>query len=203
MNKIYLIFAGGHAKQVIDIFIENQYEICGIFDDFKENDFYRNTKIIGKISDIDKFSKNKIPFFCTIGDNLIREKIYNEYNNLEWVNCISQRAYISPSVKLGVGNYIGTFCKILADSIIGDFNIINEGSTLTHDNIIGNFNHIAPNSSLGGKVNIRNRNLIGTNSTINPNISIFDNIIIGSGAVVIKNISDPGTFIGVPCKKIK
>ncbi|QTF49045.1 putative WbbJ Acetyltransferase [Acanthamoeba polyphaga mimivirus] len=197
---VYLICAGGHAKQVIDIFLDNKIEIKGIFDDNKTGQFYRGTQIIGTISDIAKYQSE--PFFCTVGDNQIREKISQTVGNVEWINCISKLAYISPSVVIGKGNYVGTHSKILADSRLGDFNIVNEGATLTHDNIIGDFNHIAPNVSVGGRVKIGNFNLIGTNSTVNPDVLIANNITIGSGATVIKSLVDPGIYIGTPCKKI-
>jgi serine acetyltransferase len=44
---------------------------------------------------------------------------------------------------------------------------------------------------------------IGTNAAVLPGINICDNVIIGAGAVVNKDITDPGTYVGVPARKIK
>ena len=170
-KTVYLICLGGHAKQVIDVFLENNYNILGAYDDNKKGTNYRGIKILGSLSEIQNLETDQ-PFFCTIGDNKLRQEICNPLQNINWINCISRHAYISPSVKIGYGNYIGVHARILSDSVIGNHNIINDGSTLTHDNYIGDFNHIAPSASLGGRVKIGNSNLIGTNSTINPNVKI-------------------------------
>ena len=198
---VYIICAGGHAKQVIDILIENNYEIRGVFDDHKKGIFYRNVPIIGTLRDIKNY--NNEPFFCALGDNKLRKIICESSINFKWINCTSHHSYISPTVHIGYGNYIGVHTKILSDSIIGNFNIINDSATVTHDNIIGNYNHVAPNASFGGRVKIGNSNLIGTNATINPDVILENEIIIGSGGVVTKSLSDPGIYVGIPCKKYK
>lgn len=202
---IYLIGAGGHAKQVIDIFLSNNYFIFGAFDDKKPQGlFYRNVSIIGTITDIKTYINNDALFFCTIGDNIARKKICMSLASAgcKFINCISPLAYISPTATIGIGNYIGVYANISSDSVVGDYNIINDGATLMHDNMVCDYNHFAPNSSLGGRVKIGNMNLIGTNATINPDINISDDIIIGSGSVVIKSITERGTYVGVPCQKI-
>ena len=202
-KQVYLIGAGGHAKQVADVFLDSGYEILGAYDDTKAGIFYRGIPIIGTLTDLDSYSgsmKDEIPLFCTIGDNPTRQRIVNRYPELKWANCISPQAYISPTVTLGKGNYIGVHARLLSETKVGDFNIINDGATLTHDNTLGDFNHIAPNASLGGRVRIGNLNLIGTNATLNPDTMIRDQITIGSGSVVIRPCLQAGTYIGVPSR---
>ena len=203
MNKkeVWLIQSGGHCKQCIDIFLDNGYTIKGCFDNWCKGEFYRDVKIIDTLDNICKYVNNNDPIFCTIGDNKKRKELVEKYPFYNWVNCISKYSYISSSVKIGKGNYIGVGTKILSDCKVGNFNIINDGSTMTHDNEIGDFNHLAPNSSLGGKVKISNNCLIGTNATVNPNISINNNNIVGSGGVVVKNIEKESIIVkGVPAK---
>ena len=75
--NLFLIFAGGHCKQVIDIFSEyDNIIINGIFDDFIEKDFnYRGYKIIDTVDNIYKYiNKDNDLLFCCIGDNDIRKK---------------------------------------------------------------------------------------------------------------------------------
>lgn len=200
-NKVFLICAGGHAKQVIDVFLHSGFIIEGVFDDIKTGTFYRNTKIVGTLSDLKKYEHCQIPFFITLGDNKLRKKIAGENPKLLWTNCVSLAyAYVSPTVTMGYGNYIGPHTRILSDTIIGNFNIINDGATITHDNFIGNYNHIAPSASLGGRVKIGDCNLIGTNATLNPDVYLCNEIIIGSGSVVLRDIFEKGTYVGVPCK---
>jgi len=205
-TSVYIIGAGGHSKQVIDIFLENGREIAGVFDDHKIGPFYRGTRIIGTSRDAAKYANanGDGSFFCAIGDNDQRKRVTEELVDWvhDWTNCISKTAYVSPSVRMGRGNYIGNHGKVLADSAIGDFNIVNEGATLTHDNLIGDYNHVAPNASLGGRVKLGNSNLIGTNATINPDVHLGDGFTIGSGSVVLRSLQNPGTYVGAPCRRI-
>jgi sugar O-acyltransferase (sialic acid O-acetyltransferase NeuD family) len=201
MNGVYIIFSGGHSKQCIDIFLDNHIPVRGLFDDNRPTGpFYRGTVILGTIADIPHIAAKNALFFCACGNNKLRKEIIDKLPNLTWTNCISRHSIISPSARIGTGNYIGLTTKIASDAAIGNFNILNDGCTITHDNIIGNYNHIAPNASLGGFVSIGDFCLVGTNSTVNPSVSMRDNIILGSGAVVIQNLETPGTYVGVPCK---
>lgn len=205
-KKVWIIQAGGHAKQCIDIFMENGFQIIGAFDNFitKDSEFYRGVKIIDTIEKAKLYIKDEDNVFCTIGDNQKRYETIRSFSNLDfnWINCISKNAFVSPTAILGKGIYIGNHTKVLSDSSIGDFTILNDGSTVTHDNKIGSFTHIAPNASLGGRVCIGDFCLIGTNSSVNPNISIWNNIIIGSGGLVCKDIKVEGKYVGLPVENI-
>jgi sugar O-acyltransferase (sialic acid O-acetyltransferase NeuD family) len=205
--QVYVVCAGGHAKQVIDVFLSNKYEVLGAFDDHKVGHFYRGVNIVGKLDNL-AFRQTgmcvgtPVQYFCTVGDNQLRKQITDKYKALPWTNCISPYAYISPTVTMGQGNYIGVHARLLSDVSIGSFNIINDGATLTHDNTISHFNHIAPNASLGGRVVLGSFNLVGANATLNPDVHMTDRITIGSGCVVLKNVYEEGVYVGVPCKKI-
>jgi sugar O-acyltransferase (sialic acid O-acetyltransferase NeuD family) len=205
MTGVYLLGGGGHCKQVIDILENNDIKILGIFDDYKiKNDIFYGYKIIDTIENLELYMKENINLFCTIGDNKIRETIYNKYKKYNFINCISKKSNISKSVKIiGTNNYIGDFTNILADTIIGSNNIINTNSNIAHDVIIRDNNHICPSSVLGGSVIIGSNNLIGTNATINPKITIGNNSIIGSGSVIIRNVLDNLTIVGNPGKVLK
>ena len=43
---------------------------------------------------------------------------------------------------------------------------------------------------------------IGAGATVSNNVNICADCMIGAGAVVIKNIEEPGTYVGVPARKI-
>jgi acetyltransferase-like isoleucine patch superfamily enzyme len=60
-----------------------------------------------------------------------------------------------------------------------------------------------PGSKLLGKAKIGNGCRIGTNSTILPEIEICDDVVIGAGAVVNRSITEPGTYVGVPAKRVQ
>jgi acetyltransferase-like isoleucine patch superfamily enzyme len=43
---------------------------------------------------------------------------------------------------------------------------------------------------------------IGSNSTILP-VSICDDVVIGAGSVVTRDITEPGTYVGNPARRLK
>lgn len=211
MGKIYIIGAGGHAKQIIDIVEMYGQKIGGIFDDDiqkKHTIFYHKYKVIDSISNIQKYVMSEDKIICGIGDNKVRERIYNQISNYIsfdiFTNVISPLSRISQSAIIGNGNYIGHFTNISADTIMGNNNIINDSSCITHDVVIGNHNHICPGTILSGRVSIGHGNLIGTKTNINPDISISSYNIIGSSSCIVKNIVDDfNLLVGVPAKTIK
>lgn len=200
--KLYIFGAGGHAKQIIDIFKSNNVTIAGLFDDYKIKNslFYGECTIIDTIDNADKYINIMDNLFCAIGDNYTRQYVIDKFKNFKFVNCISKLSHISDSAIIGCGNYIGHYVNVSSDVIIGSFNILNDGCFLMHDVQIDDYNHLAPLSTLCGNIKIENSNLIGANSTINPKICIGSNNIIGSGTVIIKNVCNNLTIVGNPGK---
>ena len=64
-------------------------------------------------------------------------------------------------------------------------------------------NMISTGAMINGGCQIGNRCFVGSNSTIGQGVTVCDDVVIGAGAVVIKDITEPGTYVGNPCRKIK
>ena len=203
-RRLFIFGAGGHTKQVIDIFKARKIKVFGLFDDIKNSDepYYYNYQIIDKISNAKNYLKDDDLLFCGIGDNKIRERISDEFKEFTFINCISPYAIVSKTAKIGQGNYIGNFSNIMPDSILGSQNIINDSSMVGHDAQLGNFNLIAAYVCCGAYSNIGNNNLLGINVSINPTrITIGNDNVIGSGTVVIDDIENNNVVMGVPGKR--
>ena len=56
---------------------------------------------------------------------------------------------------------------------------------------------------MAGTVSVGTGTWIGIGSAVINNIGITGNCIIGAGAVVTRDITEPGTYVGVPARKIK
>ena len=52
-------------------------------------------------------------------------------------------------------------------------------------------------------MNIQSKCFIGTGASLLENLTLTSDIIIGSGAVVTKSISEAGTYVGIPVKRLK
>ena len=205
MKNIAIIGCGGHSKVIIDIINEinninvNTYKIIGIFDDYKIGYLY-DIPILDKIYNIKNY--NIESFIISIGNDKIREKIFNDFSFLKWETIIHPLTNISKNVKIGEGTVICTGCLIQTEVKIGKHCIINTGSSIDHESVIGDFSSICPKATICGNVLIGSCTLIGANSTIIQNISIGDNCIIGAGSVIIKNVENNSKIVGNPGRLI-
>ena len=117
------------------------------------------------------------------------------------------------------GVFVGPFCEIQKGVVVGErtkvqsHSFICELVTIGNDCFIGHgvmfindtFAQGGPaggNSSLWKSTKIGNHVSIGSNATMLP-VTVCDDVVIGAGAVVTKDITEPGTYVGNPAKKIR
>ena len=86
---------------------------------------------------------------------------------------------------------------INAGAKIGEHCIINTGAIVEHDNILENYVHISVGAKLAGTVHVGRATWIGIGASVSNNLSIC------AGAVVVKDITESGTYIGVPARRMK
>ncbi len=201
MDKLVIFGAGGHAKVIADIAMKNGYEIAGFLDDNDAISEVMGFKRLGKISDCEKFKENCV-FAIGIGNNAVRKKIFESYPDLEYPTLVHPSACVGIETKIGKGTVVMPMVVVNACAQVGDFCVLNSSSVVEHDCVVGDFTLIAPNATLCGCVKVGNEVWMGAGSAVNPVVKICDNVTVGSGGVVTKDITEPGTYIGVPIKKI-
>jgi UDP-3-O-[3-hydroxymyristoyl] glucosamine N-acyltransferase len=129
---------------------------------------------------------DKRPAWIAIGDTATRETVYNTHKGIVITDPI-----ICPGAQTTVNI---TWGKCV---------IINLNATIGHDCVIGDFVTISPGANISGNVTIGKRCYIGTGAAIIEGVTICDDVTIGAGGVVVKDITEPGTYVGCPVKKIK
>lgn len=135
-----------------------------------------------------------------IGDPIIKKAIYTQFYGYTFPNIKAKDC--KGEFEMGEGNIICNGNLFTVDIKIGNCNVINLGCTIGHGATIEDYNQINPGTNISGNVKIGNECLIGTGVQILENLSICDNCIIGAGSVVTKNITEPGTYVGVPARKL-
>ena len=199
MEDIAIIGAGGHTLVIIDIINETKkYNIIGLYDDVKTGIFYGH-KILGKIKDINKNTKN---YIIGIGNNNVRKKIFEQYKDLNWCKLIHPKAIISNTANIKSGTVICAGAIVQPYVEIGSHCIINTNSNIDHQSNISNFVSVCPGVTICGNVNIGTLSFIGANSTIIQNLNIGSNTIIGAGSVIIKAVDCNKKIVGNPGKYI-
>jgi len=203
-DKLIIIGASGHGKVVADIAIKmNKWQSIVFLDDDESIKTPMGLEVIGKTTDAFIY-KDEADFFVAIGNNATREKIQEKLieEGLNLVSLIHPSADMGTDIEIGIGSVVMAGVVINSSSRIGKGCIINTSSSLDHDNIIENYVHISPGVKMAGTVKVGKGSCIGIGSVISNNISICGGCKVGAGAVVVKNITEPGTYIGVPVRRV-
>ena len=158
--------------------------------------------IIGTTSDINELNDGNTDFVIAIGNNATRKQIVKKYS-VNWVTLIHPSAQIATNVTIGEGTVVMAGAIVNPCTTIGEHCIINTGAIVEHDNVIEDYAHISPNAALGGTVRVGALSHIGIGATVKNNTDICGGCVIAAGAVVIRDITESGTYVGVPAKKIK
>jgi sugar O-acyltransferase (sialic acid O-acetyltransferase NeuD family) len=199
-NELSLIGYSGHAYICAEVALLNGYVIDGYFEltQMASNPFNLNYRGKGVVLD------PALTLFVAIGDNALRKKLYNQaYTNGNTISTlIHPKANVSELAEVKSGTLIcaGAIINPLAE--IGAGVIINSGAIIEHECKIGNFTHVAPGAVLTGNVTVGELCFIGANTVIKQGTTICSNVTIGMGAVVTKNITEPGTYVGAPARKL-
>ena len=201
MSDLIIIGASGHAEVVADIALKNGYTIAGFLDDNEKTTEVLDYKVLGKVSDCLKY-KDQCKFVIGIGNNAVRKRIAEEYSELNFITLIHPTASIGLDVTIDKGTVVMPMAVINSCATIGKQTIINSGAVVEHDCCVGDYCLIAPHTTLCGVVKIGNNVHMGAGSVVNQTLSVCDNVIVGSGSVITKSITEAGTYVGVPAKKI-
>lgn len=202
-KSVVIIGASGHGKVIADIIVNSGDKVLGFLDDA---DDVQGKKIIGfpvlgKIADFDNYKDCE--FVIAIGNPYIREKIAIELP-VKWYTAIHPTAVISSlDVEIGEGTVIMANAVVNPSARIGKHCIINTGAIVEHDNILEDYVHLSPNVTLAGIVKVGKSTHIGAGSCTKQVLNIASDCIIGAGSVIVKDITESGTYVGVPARKIK
>jgi sugar O-acyltransferase (sialic acid O-acetyltransferase NeuD family) len=203
-DKLLIIGASGHGKVVADIALKmNNWNSIKFIDDDKSLKSSLGLDIVGTSVDINKFI-SEYDVFVGVGNNIVRKNIIEKLEKLGATIpvLIHPTAIIGKEVMVDSGTVVMAGTVINSSTSIGKGCIVNTGSTIDHDNIIEDYVHISPGAHLAGSVSIGEGTWIGVGSIISNNIIVCKNCTVGAGGVVVKNITEVGTYIGVPVKRI-
>ena len=207
MKPIVLVGGGGHCKSVIEAAESSGREIRGIIDLPKFlGDDCLGYRVIGTDSDIPLYVDD-CEFIVTLGfitDPEHRIQLHKLIENAggKLATVIASTANVSRHARVGEGSVVLHNASINAGATIGTGCIINTGAVIEHDVSIGDYCHVSTGAMVNGDCSIGNATFIGSGAVIANGISITDNVIVGAGAVVHSNITDKGTYVGVPARKV-
>jgi sugar O-acyltransferase (sialic acid O-acetyltransferase NeuD family) len=106
------------------------------------------------------------------------------------------------AVRLGAGTIVCAGAVITTGIEIGRFVHIDMACTVGHDCVIEDFARVSPGACVSGNVRLGAGVFIGAGAVVREHVEICSHAVIGAGAVVLESIREPGTYVGVPARRL-
>lgn len=176
-NKLLIVGAGGFGRVVSELARQN-YD-CAFVDDGAEIGIEICDIIaVGHTSDLQMLFTEYKYLIVAIGNNVVRERIYDTAKNIgySFPNLISPTAYVSPYAKVGWGCVILNNAVVQNGASIGNGVLLNPGVEIHHDCSVGDYGLIYTNSV------VRTYAKVGKCVRIGSNVTICNNAVVLDGA---------------------
>lgn len=196
-KKLALYGAGGHASEVIAQLKTVNYQTIKLFVDEKY--------VTKDLCSIDEFNPEEYLIMIPVSDSDARQKMVNNLpQETEYWSFIHPTALLmdNPTIKLGVGCFIGAYSILTTDIVLGNHAILNRGVHIGHGCRIGDYFSAMPSSVVSGDVVIGNNVYLGTNASVKEKINICDGVTIGMNSPVHHNITESGIYVGDNLRKL-
>jgi sugar O-acyltransferase (sialic acid O-acetyltransferase NeuD family) len=200
-KKIILVGYSGHGLVVGDTALENNLNLIGYTEKYVNEVNPFMLEYLGDESSLDfKGWDLDVAFILGLGDNLLREKIYNLIINKgkKVISLINSSSKISRFAVIGEGVFINRNVTMNAFATIGNNVILNSGCIIEHGCKINENVHVAPGVVLAGNVIVGAGTFIGANAVVKQGVVIGKNVIVGAGTVVLNDIPDDKKIVGNP-----
>ena len=193
--KLALFGYGGHAREVacqmnqeVTFFVDNKY-----------------APTVPNVTGISTFNPEEYLMMVAVADSKDRADIVSRLpKETKYFTFIHPSVLImDDNIKVGEGSFIGANSILTTNIKLGKHALLNRENHIGHDCFIGDYFSAMPCAVVGGNVWIDNKVYLGSCSNIKEKIKIVANVVIGMNAAVVKNITEFGTYVGVPAKKIK
>lgn len=209
MNTLVIVGAGGHGKVCSDI-----ADRTGCFSDivFSDNGVAKGTRVVRwsveyHDEDLPALDAERHVFILGVGQiglgggrQTLFERIIGA--GLLPTTIVSPDAMVSTSVAIGPGTFVGPMGILNVDARVGRNVIVNSRALVEHDATVGNHSHISTAGIVNGEAVVGQRCLVGSGAVVLQGVHVCDDVVIGAGAVVTHTIEEPGTYAGVPARKI-
>lgn len=181
-EKLLLVGAGGFGRVVLEHAI-GVYDCAFVDDGQNVGTVINGISVVGKISDLSTLFSDYKKLIVTIGNNALRERIYNTATEIgySFPNIIVPSAYISPFASVGNGCVILNNAVIQNNVKVGNGVILNPGVEIHHDSIVENYVLIYTNSVVRSLAHVGKRAHLGSTLTISNEVIVPDDAVVENG----------------------
>ena len=191
ITDLLLFGNGGHALACLDVIrATKRYNVVGYIDsDSGKKDDWEGIPCVGTDLELATIIKPKMNLFLGVGQiqsTLLRRSIIDLVAKYDVCFPVIQSpySYVSDLASVGRGTIIMHHAFVGPRVKIGEFNILNNKSSLEHGSQTDSFVHLATASVINGDVKIGSDVFVGSNSVICQGIEVPSNSFIQAGTFV-------------------
>jgi sugar O-acyltransferase (sialic acid O-acetyltransferase NeuD family) len=203
-----VVGAGGHGKVVLYVLSRlPEYQVLGYVDSRDYGEILGFPRL-GDDSILPELAKQSgIAAVIGVGKvraGSIRATVFSRLSSLGFAlpAIVAPTAIVAPDVSLGEGSVVMDRAIIQPGCQIGNIAIINTGAIVDHDCVLGDNVHVSSGACLSGAVRVGKGSLIGVGASLIQLVQVGEDCTIGGGASVVSDCLEPGTYVGVPAKKV-
>jgi len=190
-----LIGNGGHAREImaqagdqnIPRFVDDKY-----------------WKKEPNVLPLSEFDPGKYEVLIAVGSSIDRFDISQKLPaETKYYTFVHPTALImDTNVEIGEGSFIGAYSILTTNIKVGKHALLNRAVHIGHDSVVGDYFSAMPGSIVSGNVTVHDCVYLGTNASIREKLTIHSLATIGLNSGVVKDITRPGTYVGVPAKRL-
>lgn len=185
-EKLLIVGSGGFGRVVSEHTLK-EYECLFIDDGYEVGTEICGAKVVGHIADLPHLFADFKLLTVAIGDNALREKIYNAAGKIgyKFPNIVAENVYISPFATIGQSCiFLNNVC-IQNCSQVGDGVILNPGVEIHHGATVADYALIYTNSVIRTNAKVGKRAKVGSNVTVANGVEIEAGAVVRDGAALL------------------
>ena len=209
LKKIVIVGAGGFGRETAALICDinkkkSEWDFLGFIDDNVAGETVEGYPVLGTVDWL-VHMEEKPYVTIAIANSAVREKIAQQLlsEGFQFPTLIHPTVTIGPAVSIGKGCIICRNVIFTTNIKVRDFCILNLNCTFGHDTELCEYISMMSHTAIAGDVKIGKSCYFGLHCTVINMINIGDHCTFGAGCVVVEDITEPGTYVGVPARKIK
>ncbi|WP_432535515.1 NeuD/PglB/VioB family sugar acetyltransferase [Kineococcus arenarius] len=201
MERILVIGAGGHAREVLDV-VEalGPARVHVVAEGLPESDGVSvyGYDVLGGLEALAAHAG--WGYVVAIGDGAARSRLARaaEAAGCLPLTLVHPSASVARRARLGPGSVLLHGARVTSDACLGEHVHVNLNATVAHDCSVGSFSTISPGAHLSGGVRTGQRAWVGSGAVVRERVALGDDVVVGAGAVVLGNVPDRTVVVGIP-----